>query len=163
MKIDMGNERTYVRDVDALAAWVLDATQWSEDIDQCERITQGVADSEWMTWHWRQHKVLEHTQHLEAYVDVWGPEFPAWLHSDGGETSSVQLALQEFARAAMEADVQAAVGRLEEAMDEPTSGTKSIFPEEVLDDQDRNDPDQFGRLTESALNEDPDLDPVEVV
>ena len=96
-------------------------------------------------------------------MDVIGPEFPAWLHSDGGETSSVQLALTEFARAAMEADVQAAVTRLEEAMDEPTSGTKSIFPEEVLDDQDRNDPDQFGRLTESALNEDPDLDPVEVV
>jgi hypothetical protein len=49
------------------------------------------------------------------------------------------------------------------AMDEPTSGRKSIFPEEVSDDQDRDDPDQFGRLTESELNEDPDLDPMEVV
>jgi hypothetical protein len=63
----------------------------------------------------------------------------------------------------MEADVLEAVERLERAMEQPTSGTKSIFPEEVSDDQDRDDPDQFGRLTESALNEDPDLDPMEVV
>jgi hypothetical protein len=156
MKIDMGNERTYVRDVDALAAWVLDATQWPEDIEQCERIAQGVGDSEWMTWYWRQHKVLEHTQHLEAYGDDL-------RYGDALQFDSVQSALTEFARAAMEADVLEAVGRLEGAMDEPTSGTKSIFPEEVLDDQDRDDPDQFGRLTESALNEDPDLDPMEVV
>ena len=161
MKIDMGNERTYVRDVDALAAWVLDATQWPEDIEQCERIAQGVGDSEWMIWYWRQHKVLEHTQHLEAYMDVIGPEVP--MTAFCGDTSSVQLALTEFARAAMEADVLEAVGRLEGAMEQPSSGTKSISPEEVLDDQDHDDPDQFGRLTESALNEDPDLDPMEVV
>ena len=93
-------------------------------------------------------------------MDVIGPEFP--MTAFCGETSSVQLALTEFARAAMEADVLEAVGRLEGAMDEPTSGRKSNSPEEVLDDQDRDDPDQFGRLTESVLNEDPDLDPMEV-
>ena len=167
-----GSECEYVRDVDALAEWVLDDDQWDDAPPQCDRIQQGVHDSEWITWYWRQSKVLEHTQHMEAYTDVFGFRGTSFVRPDGQLAErgalepcfdSVQSALQEFARCAMEADVQEAVERLEGAMDQPTSGTKSNFPEGLSDDQDRDDPDQFGRLTESELNEDPDLDPMEVV
>jgi hypothetical protein len=97
-KTESGSSQEYWRDVRDYAASAVSGEDWSKDADLSDRVHELVDGSEWVIYYWRNLKVLEHTEHFDAYESEGG------LHGDKSETS-LRTILTGGAYYAMVADV----------------------------------------------------------
>ena len=115
MTNDTGTERDYHKAVREMADDVINKTAdigWTADED--DRIHEAVDQSEWIIYYWRNIRVLEHTDNLEAYHTVMGETI------DGRDIYSTLTMVAYFS---MTADVRDAVERLKRIVSRETSKT----------------------------------------
>jgi len=99
-----GSSQEYWQDVEDYATTALDPDHWSNDTDLSDRVHELVDQCEWVIYDWRHLKVLEHTDHFDAYEAMGG------LHPSD---TSVQTILTGCAYYAMVADVESRIARME--------------------------------------------------
>lgn len=95
-----GSHHEYWKDIEDYAATALDADHWSKDTDIHDRVHELVDGSEWVIYDWRHSKVLDHTDHFDAYDDF-----------GSGRETTLRETLRASAYFAMVADVEDRISR----------------------------------------------------